>query len=155
MLKMCCVFLFEHLTLFKVLWWLYVQQNNVKRLRILPKQCLDQVVRQQHLRVEDVLLSQNSPCGICNRKSGTGKDFPQSALVFPCQYHSTSSPHYISLTTTDAICMISGNANFLEYSLFLFSILIYILPQYVYEFWIILKISNDYFSKEQRQNFNV
>jgi hypothetical protein len=38
-----------------------------------------------------------SPCEICGRKSGAGTGFSTSALVLPCQYHSSVALEYIHL----------------------------------------------------------
>jgi len=75
---------------------------NTKRFWIFPKPCLDQALRYKHFSAGTFLLPQTSPCGVCNRKSGSGKDFPQSILVFPNQlsFHQFSIIYFIQLLQT-------------------------------------------------------
>jgi hypothetical protein len=53
------------------------------------------------LTAETRVQASVSPCGISGVQSGTGRGFPSSSTVFPCQYHSTVAFHiYISPETT-------------------------------------------------------
>ena len=54
--------------------------------------CHASVIRRP-LTVEARVLSWASPCGICNTRSSTATGFSPSTPLFPCQYHSTNTPH--------------------------------------------------------------
>jgi hypothetical protein len=51
-----------------------------------------QAVSRRPPTAEARFRSRISPCGICGGQSGTGSGFSRSASVFPCQFHSTSTP---------------------------------------------------------------
>ena len=55
-----------------------------------------QTVNGRVVTAEARIQSQASPCNIYGGQSGTGTGFSPTTSVFPCQYHSTSTPYTYS-----------------------------------------------------------
>jgi hypothetical protein len=69
-----------------------------------------QAVSHWLLTVEAQVHTQGSPCVIFGGQSGTRAGFPQSSLVFPCKYHSTTAPYSCTIWGLDS-GPISGNSS--------------------------------------------
>ena len=76
-----------------------VGQSSLNTIQVIYDRSMTQEVSRRSLTAEARVLSQASPCEICDEQSVTGTGFSPSTSVFSREYNFTSTPYSPSPTS--------------------------------------------------------